>query len=217
MGTTPVHTPRVVLPFKKSNLPKVSAGAKLIQSKITVNASMFGALSVTMAALLILITAFDTANQNTKTTKAASGARKVALDNLWSALKSLMANVQTAVDQSPGEAASFAQAAGMALGKDPDHVKEILAAALTTVSGVVHLVANRTLLVPPSGRKSSHRTFLWRQLIAGVYTNLDSTPVANTTVTGLPMNTEVGFEVAVKDAKGVSAWSQTVTIQVHPV
>jgi hypothetical protein len=170
-----------------------------------------------MAALLVLITSFDTALQNTKTAKDAGGALTIARDNLWSALKSLLANVQTAVDQSPEQGDSLAQAAGMKIGKDPGHVKAILAASLTTVPGVVKLVANRTLLVPPSGKKSSHRTFLWRQRIAGVYTNLDSTPVANTTVTGLPMNTEVGFEVAVKDSKGVSTWTQTVTLLVNPV
>jgi hypothetical protein len=47
------------------------------------------------------------------------------------------------------------------------------------------------------------------------YINEEPTPVAHTSISGLPTMTEVGFHVVVKDATGTSAWSQTVTIFVH--
>jgi hypothetical protein len=43
----------------------------------------------------------------------------------------------------------------------------------------------------------------------------DPTPVANTQITGLPLNSDVTFEVAVKDSKSTGAWSQPVTVFVH--
>jgi hypothetical protein len=216
MTETKIHWPRVILPFQRDELKKISDGSKVIQGKFAAAPPILGTPPVTPTALLGFITAYDTANLNTKTTKAATGARTAALDDLWIALHSLLAFVQNLIFQTPQDGASIAEAAGMKLANVGDHVKEILAVEPTSTPTTVRLRANLKLLVPSTMKKYSRKTILWRQVIAGVIVNLPSTPVANTTVTGLPLNTEVGFQAAVQDSKDTSEWTQVVSIYIHP-
>jgi hypothetical protein len=80
---------------------------------------------------------------------------------------------------------------------------------------VLHAAAS--LLTGPGKGKAKQRFYLWRHTLDGAktYVNDESTAVSHTVIGGLPLNTYVGFEVAVKDSVGVGEFSQTWTIFVH--
>jgi hypothetical protein len=217
MTQTQVRRLRLTVGLDKDDYPKLSAGAKMIQTKMAAASATFPTPIPTMAILSGLIVAYDTAQESTKTTKAAIGTRNTARDALWSALESECSYVQVICDANLGQAANYADLSGFKIVSIGSHVKEILAVDVVLGTGTVHLVANKSKLPVPGGRKYSAKTFLWRYTLNGGQTWIlaDPTPIAKTTIAGLPLMTPVGFAVAMKDSKGTGDWSQTVTVLVH--
>jgi hypothetical protein len=217
MTQTQIRRLRLTVGLDKEDYSKLSAGAKTIQTKMAAAATTFTAPIPAMTILSGLIVAYDTAQENTKTTKAAIGTRNTARDALWSALESECSYVQVLCDANLGQAANYADLSGFKIVEIGSHEKEILAAQVVLGAGTVHLVANKSKLPVPGGRKYSAKTFLWHYTLNGGQTWImaDPTPIANTTITGLPLMTPIGFAVAMKDSKGTGEWSQTVTVLVH--
>jgi hypothetical protein len=170
----------------------------------------------TLAVLLAQITALDTAQRVVATGQrgAPTGTRNTARDALWSSLHSLKAYVQTLADASPENSFTIVKSSGFKLATKGSHTKPPLDARLTGLSGVVGLVANARAL---TGGAKKHAAFNWQYSVDGGHTwvALPGTPTASTTVSGLPVMTNVSFRVSVTMAKVVQPWSQVVTIPVH--
>jgi len=84
-----------------------------------------------------------------------------------------------------------------------------------TASGKIK-VANaykRHRLISKSKRA---KTYAWSYSVGGkTWIMATSTPIASTTITGLPPLTLVGFRVIVSDSLTVGQWSQVTSIFVH--
>jgi hypothetical protein len=166
-------------------------------------------------ALLLLIEALDTAEQaaGTKTTGLAA-VRNGERDALWTALKTLKVFVQGLADLlTPEGAVALIEAAGMVVGRVPIFAKAVLAAKLAPAgSGIVHLIANATVLV---GKTQKKRAFNWMWSLDGkTWTSAPSTPFASTLIAGLTLGSTYWFRVSVTIAKTQGEWSQPVSLQV---
>jgi hypothetical protein len=210
---------RVVLDLDKDDIPELIDGGTTIETKMTLSSAIFTAPNPPMPVLSSLVTNLDQAQMVVKTTRAkgAVETRNVCRDLLWTALGSECSYVQVVCDQNPLNAANYAMLAGMRLAGVSKYQKPLIDASLTTTPGNVVVVANASQLLPPGNKKSTRRTYLWRATTNGgtSYIVGDPTPVAHTLFTGLPLNTTVAFQVAVKDSTGTSPWSQAVTVFVH--
>jgi hypothetical protein len=206
-----IHRVRPSIGLKKDSVPKLVSGAKVIQGKFVENSSILANPPVTPAVFLTQITDVDVANQAVKTSKGAGPARKVKVDLLWATLGTLCQFVQQLCDQSPEKASSFIAASGFKETAVGARVKVVLDAQATTEPGQVALKVTSSLLQTPKNRPSAARTFLFRHTLDGkTFVTDEPSSVAHTVVGGLPSVTQVGFQVAAKDASGVSAWSVTV-------
>jgi hypothetical protein len=215
MTTTPTK-PRANLGVKKTNIARLLAHSKIIYNAILLAlATLFLSPPITMPALLVLIEALDVAEQNAATrTKGLAAVRNGKRDTLWTALMTLRVYVQSIADIAlPENAIALIEAAGMVVGRVPIRVKAILAAKLAPAgSGIVHLVANATVLV---GKTAKKRMFNWQWSLDGKsWNSAPSTPFASTLIAGLTLGTTYWFRVSVTIAKTEGEWSQPVTLQV---
>jgi hypothetical protein len=191
-------------------------GASTIQGRLATNASLFGSLPVSASVLQNQIMDAHSAHLATKTNKGLVGVRTTKIGIVWTSLVTDCAYVQLLSDQNPALAQQYAEGSGFRIWEGGARSKALLDAELTNNKGEVKLEANASLLEAPSGMKSAQRLYLWRHTLDGkTYIDDDATTVSYTLIQGLPLLTEVGFQVAVKDSKGASAWSQTVTILIH--
>jgi hypothetical protein len=154
---------------------------------------------------------------NTKA-KGATAVRLAKRDLARASAESQRGYVQYLSDGSPENGPSYASAAGMRIVLPGTRNHAVLTAKLVPgVPGEVLLRASASQLVTPSPGKARQRLYLWRHTLDGgkSFLNDDPTPVAHTTVSGLPLGTIAGFQVAVKDVLGVSDWCQVVSILIH--
>ncbi len=184
------------------------------------NPTTFAVCTPTMPILRGLIDDFVTANNLTKSNKGAVPARETKRDNLWAGLGSERGCVQILCDANPEQADSIATSAGMQLKQHSSPDQKILTGVLTTTKGSVALKASLKLLIamlPSVKGQGGKRTILWRYTLDGgkTFVNADSTPFITTVISGLPLGTDVGFEVALKDRRGTTNWSQTFTLHVY--
>ena len=217
MGT--VKRPRVILGIDWQNFGVATVKSRNICTKMTVSASTFTACNPSMAIYGQQCTDFEQAHHDVVTTKAKGAAtlRENKRNIVRTSAESERAYVQFLCDTAPpGEAATLATLAGMEIWTPGTHNREVIHGALTHNKGEVALEAASSLLLGASNKKSANRFFMWRHFLAGTttYVSDEPTAVAKTVVTGLPLNTYVSFEVAVKDAAGVGPWSQAWTIYV---
>jgi hypothetical protein len=215
-----VHRARIVLGIDWEDFPNAVIGSKNIQAKMAAGSATFVSPNPSMLILGQQCVDFEQAHEAVVTTKAKGAAtlRVAKRDIVRSSLENERAYVQYLCDGSPGSASLYASSAGMEIWQPGKHNRLVLEGYLVPgTPGAVALKAAASLLVAPGKGTSRKRTYLWRHLLPGTttYVNDDPTPVANTTVTGLPLNTCVSFEVAVKDATGVGEWCQAVSVFVH--
>jgi hypothetical protein len=215
-----LHRVRILLGIDWEDFPTAVIAVKNIQAKMVENASTFVSPNPSMAVFGQQCVDFGLAHEAVVTTKAkgASAIRLAKRDLVRASAESERAYVQFLCDGSPSNATSYATAAGMVVWTPGKHNRDVLEAVLVPgLPGVVSLKAAASLLVAPGAGTSRQRTYLWRHTLDGSKTFVvdEATPVCRTTVSGLPLNTFVGFQVAVKDAVGASDWCQAVTVYVH--
>jgi hypothetical protein len=221
-----VYMPRPVIGFERKSIPKLVEGTGVIQGKFADNAAVLVSPPVTPPVYLGQINDLSAKHLLTKTDKAAVPAREAAADLVWASTKSLCGFTLQLCYANPGQASTIIAASGFKESLPNTHQKEILALSLTTNAGEIHCEANASKLVGAGTRKSGRRDYHWRHGIVPtpapgaapaaptVWINDESTPVARTTITGIPPLTLVCVEVAVKDSVGLGNWSQGVTILV---
>jgi hypothetical protein len=211
-----LHRPLVLLGIDRDSFATIGSGARNIQTRIAGDPVLFPAAVPRMPDLLQRCLAYDDAQDAVVHTRAVgtTAIRWQKREELWSSLLFERTYVQSLCDAAIGDAGVITVTAGMVLKRPRTDHREILVARQTTVPGEVELTAAASLLQGPAGRPRGQRTYLWRHTLDGGLTFLDDepTPIATTRIRGLPRLVTLGFEVAVKDAVGPGAWSQTVKI-----
>lgn len=217
---TTVHRDRIILGIPWEDFPAAVLGSKHISTKMAENASIFLSPNPGLTIYAQQCADFEKSHVDVVTTKA-KGATLIRLakrDIVRASSECQRAYVQSLCDSSPQNAGTYAALAGMRIWTPPTQNRDVLRASLVAgTQGEVALKAAASLLVAPGAGKARQRTYLWRHTLDGgkTFVNDDPTPVAHTRITGLPLNTVVGFQVAVKDAVGVSDYCQAVTVYVH--
>ena len=211
--------PHAIFGTEKKDTSGVLGRSQTMYSSISQNIAMFAGLPITMAAFLALITLLATAQQAATGTKAKGTAstHNSKRNAVWAAMVNLQSFVQGLADSmSVADATTLIDAAGLLVAKAATRQKETLTAALTAAQGVVHLAANRSVLV---GNTDAHKnvTFNWEMSADGgkTWQGLPSSSYASTNAPGLTLMTTYAFRVSVTVGNTQGAWSQAVSLLVH--
>ncbi len=216
------HRIRLTVGLDKDKMPSFIPGSKVVQGKLADAAASYPALPISPAVLLTQIGNVETAHLATKTARALIPARTVQIDVLWGSFLADCTYCQgvcnAAATQAQGLA--LAEASGFHVVEVGAIVKAILAITVEVGTGTVHLKANASQLHGLSNKPWAAKTYLWRHILTGTtgattIVNDDPTPIASTTITGLPLAQTVGFQVAAKDSAGAGAWSVVIPASIH--
>jgi len=161
-----------------------------------------------LATFSILLNKYDAAL--TATTTRAAGTvptRNAARTALKSCTKGLVACVQQAADADPENAEAIITSTSLSVRKTAIRIKAPFAVKQGAVSGSV------ILSVRSAGK---HASYDWEMSIDGgkTWTALTSTTQTKTTVTALPVGTNVMFRFRALTPKGQGDWSQPLAILV---
>jgi hypothetical protein len=176
--------------------------------------AQFPSPTVSMVALLALITAADTAQTNAQTkAKGLAAIRTTKVNSLWSAMESLRIYVQGLADAlDPASAVALISSAGLLVSTTPKHSKAFLEALFDPTTGIIHIIANASLLIGNTRKKT---TFHWQMSTdQKTWTSLTSTPYGNTTLPS-PGPGTYWFRVSATVGKTSVAWSQAVSLTIH--
>jgi hypothetical protein len=211
------HRSRIICDIKWDDFAAVGPAVQNIYDRMSTNIAQFPNCNPPMATYLVQVQDYAAAHKAVVTThaKGAATIRIAKRDVVRTGTEMNRTYVQLLSDQSPELAGTYATESGFGIWVPGTHNRDILVATVLG-NGAVTLRAAASLLPVLGTGKSRNRTYLWRHTLDGkTYINDDSTPVANTTITGLPVNTIVGFEVAVKNSVGVAAYCQTLAVFVR--
>jgi hypothetical protein len=204
--------PRAITGCARQDSPGVLARAKVMYAAILLSVAQFPNLPIAMAAFLGLIQSFDAAQGTMKAKpRGLASARDTRRDAVWTAMQTLRTYVQSLADGlSAPEATALIELAGLLVAGVPIRLKPFLEAKPTTLPGVVHIIANRSLLVGGSTRSV---TFNWQWSIDGKsWSSLPSTPLADTEMTGLTPLTTYYFRVSVTISRVAGEWSEDTSV-----
>ncbi len=215
-----IHRPLVILPFLKEDTVALIDGTDAICTNVSGNATLSAACTPAMTVYRGQIDAFVKANGATKTSRGAVPAREAAREVLWGSSDSIRAGIQVLCEASPEQAGAIAASAGMKLKEPRNAVPQLLQVKVLPGRGAAFLKASLALLVamlPDVKGRGGKRTIFWRYTLDGSksFVDVEATPWVTTTASGLPLNTDVGFQVSLKDRRGRTAWSQTITVHVY--
>jgi hypothetical protein len=213
---------RLTVGLDREKMATFIPDAKVLQGKLFSAVASFPALPVSPAVLLTQIGNVETAHLSTKTAKGLVPARTVQVDILWGSFQSDCTYCEGICNAAvtPAQGLALAQASGFHIVAVGDIVKAIIDVTVEVGTGTVHLKANASQLHGLSTKPSVAKTYLWRHILTGAggtttIVNDDPTPIASTTITGLPLGQTVGFQVAAKDSAGVGPWSVVVPASIH--
>jgi hypothetical protein len=220
-GVGTAHRIRLSIGLDREHMPSFIPDSKVLQGKLAAGSASFPALPVSAAVLLTQIGNVETAHLATKTTKGLVPARTVQVDALWDSFHTDCTYCETVCNaaSTPEQGLVLAAASGFHLVEVGNIVRAIIAITVDVGTGTAHLKASASLLEGPSKKKSAARTYLWRHILTSTtgttVVNDDPSPLASTTITGLPLGQTVGFQVAVKDRAGVGTWSVVIPAYIH--
>jgi hypothetical protein len=212
------HLIRLSVGLDKRKMPSFIPGSKTLQGKLAASLASFPGLPVSAAALLTQAGNVETAHLATKTARGLIPARTVQVDILWGSFLADCTYCEGVCNAAatPAQGIVLAGASGFHLVRVGDVVKQIIEITVQVGTGTVHLKANASQLHGLSNKPSAAKTYLWRHILNGTtIVNDDPTPIASTTITGLPLGQTVGFQVAAKDSAGVGAWSVVIPASIH--
>jgi hypothetical protein len=204
--------PRAVFGCAREQSPAVLSRAKIMYAAILAAIAQFPNLPIAMAAFLALIQLFDKAQESMRAKpRGLASVRDTKRDDVWTAMQSLRIYVQSLADVlSAPEAIALIESAGLLVAGVPVRIKPLLEAKPTTLPGVVHIIANASLLVKSTSKKV---TFNWEWSSDGkVWNALPSTPLADTQMTGLTPMTTYWFRVSVTISRVTGEWSQPTSV-----
>jgi hypothetical protein len=208
------NRPKVSLKLQKHNIPVLLDQTKALYNGVKAHPEYFPNPNPSLAAILALITALDTAQQAMAAhAPGAAAARDKARDELVSGAELLGAYIQSEADKRPADAVAMIEAANAHVEAPPTHDKAVLVVKCTS-TGSVSLTANATILTKNMG--SAKVTFHWRHTPdkSATWIESASTPVAHTEIHGLQPLIEHGFQVCAASASGPGEWSPVVYLLV---
>jgi hypothetical protein len=180
------------------------------------NAASLPTPAPTLAVFLVLLQAYDTAqNQASTRDKLVIQTRNAKALLVISAIGAWEAQIQGACDANPAEAGQLIASGGMFVRGTGKHNKPVLALVLVAGQlGTVGANANATLL---TGGSHKRPTFNWQSSGDGgkTITNGSSTPHANTTFENVALLSTLSVRVSVTLGKTTGDWSQWVSVLVH--
>ena len=210
--------PRAVFGVKRTNIPGVLARAQAMHTGMSEHAGQFPAPTVDMPTFFDLLTGLATAQQERLSTGARGLASKrdVERDTLWIAMQALRTYVQGLADKlNFTDAKALILMAGLELGAGSSYQKPILQAKLTSEPGVVHLIANVSVLVgPAAASKKVMVNWEWSSDGGQTWPNARSTTYADTYIRGLTLMSKYTFRVSVTIGTEMGEWSQAVSVLV---
>jgi hypothetical protein len=207
--------PRIALGITRRSFPSLILRAQAVQAAVAGNATQLPSAQPTPAVLLTQIQTLQVAQQRTIAKEpGATADRNAAGDVVITSLEELRTYVQGLCDASPEKAAQLAAAASMKMIVTTPAAKPVIAAKLGVASGSVVLRANKHALV---GKTAAMCTFNWEYSLDGqkTWVAVLGTPLAETTITGLPALATVSFRVSVTMKKVMGAYCQAMAIIVH--
>ena len=211
---TTAHRLRFVLKLEKHNIPKLLDQTKAFYNGVKAHPEYFPNPNPSLAEILALITALDTAQQAMAThAPGAAAVRDKARDDLVAGVELLEAYVQAQGDARPADAVAMFEAANGHVAATTAYEKAVLVVKCTS-TGSVSLTANATILTKNMG--SAKVTFHWRHTPDHSVTWIESasTPTAHTEIHGLQPLVEHGFQVCAADSNGPGEWSPVVYLLV---
>ena len=216
------HRIRLSVGLDKRKMPSFIPGSKVIEGKLAGAVASFPALPISPAALLTQIGNVETAHLATKTARGLISARTAQVDILWGSFLADCTYCEGICNAAPtpAQGLALAEASGFHVVEVGAIVKAIIEITVEVGTGTVHLKANASQLHGVSNKPSAAKTYLWRHILTGTtgtttMVNDDPTPIAATSITGLPLGQTVGFQVAAKDSAGVGPWSVVIPASIH--
>jgi hypothetical protein len=211
-----VHRARAVIKYgDKNNYPVLIPLLMGIYTKMLANQGLYPSPPVTLSQYLDEVTALAGAQQRVKERDPlAPGIRATARRTALTSAGLLVMFVQSLADAAtPDQAVLLIESAGLQVARVPYHVRPLMRLRLTGVSGEVVIKASAGQL----SKSTRARTYGWSYTVDGgrTWIRWTSTPIAETTITGLPPLTECGFRVMVSDSRSVGGWSPVTSIFVH--
>ena len=210
-----VRRSRIITDIDWNDFAAVGSATLNIHDQMSDHVADFPNCNPTLPVYLQQVQDYSSAHQTVITTHAMGAAilRLAKRDILRTGTETQRSYVQLLCDQSPELAGTYAIHSGFKVWIPGLRTRDLLEATLLG-NGAVALKAAASLLDVPGTGKARNRTYLWRHTLDGkkTYISDEATPVANTTITGLPVSTVVGFEVAVKTSVGVGQWCQTLDV-----
>jgi hypothetical protein len=211
------HRIRLTIGLDKDKMPSFIPDSKVVQGKLAGAAASYPGLPISPAALLVQIGNVETAHLATKTARGLIPARTAQVDILWGSFESDCTYCEGICNAAatPAQGLALAEASGFHVVEVGGIVKAIIEITVEVGAGTVHLKANASQLHGLSNKRSAAKTYLWRHILGGTTVADDPTPIASTTITGLPLGQTVGFQVAAKDSAGAGTWSVVITAFIH--
>ena len=207
----------VTAKLKKKNYPQLLARAWVIYNAWLANAQVLGTPTLSVAAYLVILQAFDGAQH------AAVGSRDALIIETRDAKAMLMitaiegwqAFLQGLCDASPAMAGQLIAAGGMFVRGTGKRVKALLGLSLVPGQpGTVEANANAKLL---TGGSRKRPTFNWQTSgdAGKTIANGGSTPHVETTFANIPLLSTLYVRVNVTLGKTTGDWSQWVSVFVY--
>jgi hypothetical protein len=211
--------PRASLGVQKRNIIAVLARAHAMYTAFLAAIAMLPSPTVAMTVFIALIQSLDVSQQSVTSSKAKglAAARNQKRNELWTAMETLRAYVQSIADTLTADAAAaLIESAALVVAKIPGKHKDILSPVLVPGQpGTVRLFANLTILMGKARGKKHQINWTVSSDGGKSWSILPSTPFATTDVPDLAMLVEHQFKVSVTIGKSTGDWSQPAKLLVH--
>jgi hypothetical protein len=211
-----VAYPRGVFGTGKKNVPRVLSRARVMHKGLVDNPGLFPSPPLSAADFLDLITDTDDA-QTAKASRAAglAAVRNGKRNALWTGMQALRVYYQGLADKLDAMSAiALLEAAGLVLANSSGHGKALLQALLGSLPGLVHLVANASILTRRSRRKAGFN-WQWSADNGVTWTSAPSSPYADTEIGPLAPGAYL-FRVCVTLGRVTGEWTAPVDLTIHP-
>jgi hypothetical protein len=205
---------RAILGIIRSNSPALLVRAHAVINAMNSPKTPYVSPPITAAALLVQTQAVETAQQAVVARfPGAAAARKPKTKALVTSLELQCTYIQSVADASPDQAEAIIDASGFVKAEPTGYAKPFLSAKPVYPDGSVYLAAYAQALL---GDRKGRHLFCWQSSVDGgrTWTDAPTTPVAATTIAGLPRLTSCSFRVAARNAVDQTPWSPVVTVLV---
>jgi hypothetical protein len=209
------YRPRGVFGTGRKRTPRVVARARLMLKSVSDAPSLFPNPPMNLADFEALIDAtVDAQVAAEQGGKSLFSLRDVARNSLWAAMETMRVFIQNLADNAqPADARALIEASGLVLAKSSAHGKPLLQAVLGDVEGMVHVIANASVLTGRSKKKATFN-WQWRANDSAIWQSVASTPYADTEIGPLGAGT-YQFRASVTLGRTTGTWTDPVNLSIY--